>query len=439
MEDGRGDVAGGLGQLVVAGDLRAGLVFLRIEARQGRLGGDFTGQLNRLGGDHAVGFGRQIVGPDGRLIAGIGRVDMHRSPAFRPKVADRGGKGRKIVQRVAKFIQAQGLDVELDIRGFLRLVRLGESSQLAGRHGQRTRLEQQILQPHHRFTNQRIGPLVEGLGVLHLEDGADLQMVLQVFSHPGQGVFQGDPLGLQHLAPPDAGQLEKLRRTDRARRKNHLAAHRGRGIGAIEPELHAGDLFLAVDRRHGQLLGLGVGRHRQVLAMGDRLQETFRGIPAHPPALVDLEIANAFVVAAVEIAAFGDPRLLGGIGEGVKNLPAQTLFLDPPLAALAMQVRAALKVIFRALEQRQDIVPSPAFIAHLPPGVIVAGLAAHVDHAVDRRTAPQHLAARIVQGATVEAGVGFGLETPVGARIAHAIEVADRDMDPVIVVLAPRL
>ena len=52
---------------------------------------------------------------------------------------------------------------------------------------------------------------------------------------------------------------------------------------------------------------------------------------------------------------------------------------------------------------------------------------------------PSTRAARIGEAAAVEAGLGGGLEAPVGARVAHQVEVADGDVDPVVVVLAAGL
>src|SRR4030095_12317495 len=65
-------------------------------------------------------------------------------------------------------------------------------------------------------------------------------------------------------------------------------------------------------------------------------------------------------------------------------------------------------------------------------------LAAHVNHAVDAAGPAQSLAARIAQAAAVQAGVGFRVVEPIGARIADAVEVTDRDVDPVVVVTPPR-
>ena len=92
------------------------------------------------------------------------------------------------------------------------------------------------------------------------------------------------------------------------------------------------------------------------------------------------------------------------------------------------------EVVFAGLEQRQHIVPRPARIAFARPTIVVACLAAHVDHAVDRRAAAQHLAPWITQAATTQAALCFGLEAPVGARVTDAEQVTDRNVNPRIVV-----
>ena len=84
----------------------------------------------------------------------------------------------------------------------------------------------------------------------------------------------------------------------------------------------------------------------------------------------------------------------------------------------------------------KHVVPAPTGIAGLPPAIIVGRLAAHIDHAVDRRAAAQNLAARIVERTTVQPGLRLGLHQPIGARVAHAIEIADGNVDPVVAVAA---
>jgi hypothetical protein len=62
-----------------------------------------------------------------------------------------------------------------------------------------------------------------------------------------------------------------------------------------------------------------------------------------------------------------------------------------------------------------------------------------MDHRVDRRAAAQHPAAGVVDRAPGKVLVRLGSVAPVGAGIGDRVEVADRDVDPEIVVLAAGL
>src|SRR4029077_18739645 len=88
---------------------------------------------------------------------------------------------------------------------------------------------------------------------------------------------------------------------------------------------------------------------------------------------------------------------------------------------------------------RPHIVPRPAGQAELAPMIVVTGLTEHVDHAVDRRRAADHLAARIVKTPAIEARFGLRLEQPVSARVTDGKKIANRNMKPDPVVFAARL
>src|SRR5687768_1928687 len=90
------------------------------------------------------------------------------------------------------------------------------------------------------------------------------------------------------------------------------------------------------------------------------------------------------------------------------------------------------------LEVGQDIFPGPADVAKLAPMVIVSGLAAHINHAIDRGAASKHLAARIDKTSAIQARLWCGFHHPVGSRIADAVEVSNWDMHPMIIVSASR-
>src|SRR5687768_13208751 len=223
-----------------------------------------------------------------------------------------------------------------------------------------------------------------------------------------------------------------MRRADGAGAQDHLAAGAGDLIGAVDLRLHT--IGAAVLYQHA--LGLRARYDAQVAATADRLQECLGGVDADAAALRDVEIGDAVIVAAIEV---GDARHAGldrRVTDGVEDRPVQALAVNAPFAARAVRLVRAVHIILVLAEERQHVVPAPALVAELAPLVIVARLAAHVDHAVDRGAAAQHLAARIIDRAPAEPRFGFGLEAPVGARVAHAIEIADRDVDPEVVILA---
>src|SRR5205085_4623785 len=81
----------------------------------------------------------------------------------------------------------------------------------------------------------------------------------------------------------------------------------------------------------------------------------------------------------------------------------------------------------------------PAGIAELPPVVEIFGLAADIDHAVDRRGTAEHLAARPEYAAIPGAGIGLGLVAPIDRRVGEGLAKTERDVDPAIAVLAAGL
>src|SRR5580704_8618239 len=70
--------------------------------------------------------------------------------------------------------------------------------------------------------------------------------------------------------------------------------------------------------------------------------------------------------------------------------------------------------------------------------VVVASLATHVDHPVDTGASAQRFAARIKDLPAIESFVRLGAELPVRARIVDAIQIADGDMNPHVVVATAR-
>ena len=72
-------------------------------------------------------------------------------------------------------------------------------------------------------TKEAVDLLVKG-GDVYLEDGTNLQMVLQVLTNAGQVLDDRNFQILQQLAGTDPGQLQDLRRAYGPGRKDNLAA-----------------------------------------------------------------------------------------------------------------------------------------------------------------------------------------------------------------------
>ena len=180
--------------------------------------------------------------------------------------------------------------------------------------------------------------------------------------------------------------------------------------------------------------------------------------------MVHLEISHAFVIAAVEVIGGRNAGLGCSLGKSVQHIPPQALLFHTPFttgilvaqnfavhgagvlhqgrrcAACTMHGVGALVVIFVQLEVGQAVVPRPVGITHqLGPLVIVASLAAHVNHAVDAAAAPQCFPARVLECATIEPLIRLSAVKPVCARVTDAVQVAYRDVNPVVIVLAAGL
>jgi hypothetical protein len=149
-----------------------------------------------------------------------------------------------------------------------------------------------------------------------------------------------------------------------------------------------------------------MGHHPQVAAPHRRAQEAARRVPAQAARLVHLKEARALVRAVVEIIARQDAEFLRPLLHRAQDVPAEPLPFHPPFAARAVHRAFAVHMILGPAEIGQHVVPAPARIAQLPPVVIVGRLPAHVDHAVDRRTAAQHLAPRIAERTAVQPRLG---------------------------------
>ena len=189
------------------------------------------------------------------------------------------------------------------------------------------------------------------------------------------------PSALQPLRLADAGELQQLRRVDRAGADDHLAGGARLALLAIHGVAHA-DAALAVEQ---QAFGQRVGLDGQVRPPARGIEVADGG--AHPAAPADgrLGHADAVLLRAVVVLGVGDADLAGGLDQRIVDRAALVAFghLQRSVAAAIFLVGVALEALHVA-EDRQHLAIAPAAIAELRPGVVVLRLAAHEHHAVDR-------------------------------------------------------
>ena len=188
MEDGGGNVAGQPGQVFIGFILRAGFPFLGLVPAQRRLRNDAARDAQAVGRHLAILGGAEVAGGDGGRVLKAARLDLHAAPAGGVEVAHAGREGRKAVQRLTKGIERQRLHVVFDVGPGLVGAAAREGAQLRGRHAHGSAAFEGVFQPDLGLAPQRVGHGVERFHALHLEHGADLQVVLQVGAHAGQVV-----------------------------------------------------------------------------------------------------------------------------------------------------------------------------------------------------------------------------------------------------------
>ena len=238
----------------------------------------------------------------------------------------------------------------------------------------------------------------------------------------------------QMLLRADAGQHQQLRRVDCAAAQDHFARCQCGALLAVVAKDDTGrsppvkcDFF-----------GEGIGDDAQIGATHSRSQIPDRGRAAPAVARRRLVIADAVLLGAVEIVVARKPRL---------RCTGDERFADRMLrhirhaegAARAVETVGAAHLVLRTPEIGQHVVERPAGIAELAPMVEILGLATDIHHAVDRRGAAQHLAARPEDAAVGGARVGFSLVAPIDRGIGEGLAETERDMDPAVGVLAAGL
>ena len=138
-----------------------------------------------------------------------------------------------------------------------------------------------------------------------------------------------------------------------------------------------------------------------------------RRAPALATPLRDLVAAEAFLLLAVEILGGAELGLARGLQVDLPHRIVGSQPRDMERAALAVIVAAEFGIILRALEIGLHVGIGPAGVAERSPVIVIAPVAADIDHRIDRGRASQPLAARLIADAPVEAGLRHRLERPV--------------------------
>ena len=252
-------------------------------------------------------------------------------------------------------------------------------------------------------------------------------MVAQILADALQLVQRLDAKGAQAVGLADAGELEQLGRVDRAARDDDFAR-------SPRFPLHPADGVADADATpsfQDQRLGQRPLLDRQVRPRAGRVEIAVgRALAA---ALGDrhLRHADAFLGLAVLVGIEGQADLFRRRDHLLqeRHLVARRVGDAQQSVAAAEPVGAAL-VALHALEDRQHVLVAPAAIAELGPVVVVLGLAADIDHAVDRARAAQHLAAGNFDAPAARALVRLRRVAPVDGGIVDHLGDADRHARP---------
>src|SRR5262245_16127634 len=159
----------------------------------------------------------------------------------------------------------------------------------------------------------------------------------------------------------DAGNLQQMRRVDGPPRQDHLARDPDLALLVFLPEDDA-DAALALANEPGRE---GLGLDAQVGSASCLRQEGARRRTAETAVARHLRIANALVLATVEILGEGKADLPRCIDEAMRQIQGRAVVLDQDRATLASLLGGTGRVALDRLEMRQHLLERPAFAAHL--------------------------------------------------------------------------
>ena len=248
-------------------------------------------------------------------------------------------------------------------------------------------------------------------------------MILQVRSDARAVEQHRDAAIAQMVGRADAGQHEKLRRSDRACAEDDLAIglHRIDRTAALHP--HA--VRPTAVERNGEHGGIRFDMKIRTRQRG--MQKCPRRAPAFAVFLGDVKEAKSVLRGTVEVGIERKLALQCSLDERSRQRMRRALRGDVQFAALSMQRPFARLEILRLAKIRQHIRERPAVVPECGPFVIILRLPAHVDHAVDRGSPAKQTAARAQYRAAVGACGGCGRIKPIVAAVVAEQDAAGRN------------
>ena len=168
----------------------------------------------------------------------------------------------------------------------------------------------------------------------------------------------------------------------------------------------------------------------QVGTVFDRVQVSPRRTQPAPPVDIAVKGPEAFLSVAVDILREGVTRLLDRLEKGTEKGIFTGARFQQQGAIDTMVFIGTDKAGFRAFKVGQIVGVVPVLhTGILAPALIVHGIAANVDHAVDAARAAQHLAPPVENTPVVHVRFRFALVTPVIEFVAQRDRQSGRHVD----------